>query len=464
MRRLSSGAIPAVIAFGVVATFALMTALLRVLDHSSYDIGGALLVAPVLVAISVPFVTWAAKEDFAFRSMLYTSLAVKALFTVVRYIVIFNVYGGNADASRYHEVGAGLVSKWRHGSISFGGVLPIARGTPFIERLTATVYSVIGPSKFGGFLVFSWFSWMGLVLFAKAMDVGYPGADSRRYRLGVLFLPSLLFWPSSLGKEAWMVFMLGLGSYGVARLLNHRIGGATITAAGLVGAGAVRSHVSAVVVAALAGAFIVRSRRGDDVVFGSVLNVLGMVGIVVVLSFAVSRAGSELGGESQNQVGSILNRTAAQTLEGGSTFESVRANSPAQYPLALFTVLFRPTLLEVRNATQLQAAAETTLLAIIACRSWRRLVRLPRVMLSNSYLLFATLYVAIFCFAWSSIGNFGILARQRTQVLPFLLLLFAVPKQPEQLEQPHESPRPTIRPVPRPSSSPESAIARPSRL
>ena len=32
----------------------------------------------------------------------------------------------------------------------------------------------------------------------------------RRYALLVLFLPSLLFWPSSIGKEAWMTLALGL--------------------------------------------------------------------------------------------------------------------------------------------------------------------------------------------------------------------------------------------------------------
>jgi len=36
-------------------------------------------------------------------------------------------------------------------------------------------------------------------------------------------------------------------------------------------------------------------------------------------------------------------------------------------------------------------------------------------------------YSLLFVFAFSSIANFGILARERTQVLPFFLVLLAVP-------------------------------------
>jgi hypothetical protein len=38
-------------------------------------------------------------------------------------------------------------------------------------------------------------------------------------------------------------------------------------------------------------------------------------------------------------------------------------------------------------------------------------------------LRFAVLYTLAFAFAWSSVGNLGIMARQRMQVLPFLLIL-----------------------------------------
>ena len=66
------------------------------------------------------------------------------------------------------------------------------------------------------------------------------------------------------------------------------------------------------------------------------------------------------------------------------------------------------------------------LLALIAL-SWRRLRQLPRALLRMPYVTFAATYVVVFVYAFSVIGNFGILARQRTQMLPFLFVLLALP-------------------------------------
>jgi hypothetical protein len=43
------------------------------------------------------------------------------------------------------------------------------------------------------------------------------------------------------------------------------------------------------------------------------------------------------------------------------------------------------------------------------------------------YVAFAVSYTAMFVFAFSSVGNFGIMTRQRTQVLPLVLVLLAIP-------------------------------------
>jgi hypothetical protein len=49
----------------------------------------------------------------------------------------------------------------------------------------------------------------------------------------------------------------------------------------------------------------------------------------------------------------------------------------------------------------------------------------------NSFFLFLLVYVALFVFLFSAIGNFGIIARQRVQLLPFLFMWIAhLPAQP----------------------------------
>ena len=55
----------------------------------------------------------------------------------------------------------------------------------------------------------------------------------------------------------------------------------------------------------------------------------------------------------------------------------------------------------------------------------RRILRGLRRITSEPYLLFLLVMVAILVLVLSSVGNFGLLARQRTTVLPFVLMLVA---------------------------------------
>jgi hypothetical protein len=68
-----------------------------------------------------------------------------------------------------------------------------------------------------------------------------------------------------------------------------------------------------------------------------------------------------------------------------------------------------------------------TALLLVGVFSWRRLVHVPRLMLTTPYLVFAALCVVTFGVAFSSIGNLGILVRQRSLILPLLLVFWCVP-------------------------------------
>jgi hypothetical protein len=101
-------------------------------------------------------------------------------------------------------------------------------------------------------------------------------------------------------------------------------------------------------------------------------------------------------------------------------------NSPLQYPQAFVTVMFRPFIFEVTSATAAVAAIESTGLIVLAVASRRRIAAAFKDARQTPYVLMAGIYVLTFAFAWSALGNLGIIARQRVQVLPFLVLFLAV--------------------------------------
>ena len=105
-----------------------------------------------------------------------------------------------------------------------------------VPWITTVVYAIAGPTELGSFFVFAWFNFLGCYLFFRAFRIAFPVGDGRRYAFLVILLPSLLYWPSSLGKEGWMMLALGVASYGLARALAGRFGGYLALLAGLGGA------------------------------------------------------------------------------------------------------------------------------------------------------------------------------------------------------------------------------------
>ena len=126
-------------------------------------------------------------------------------------------------------------------------------------------------------------------------------------------------------------------------------------------------------------------------------------------------------------VDQVLDRTGDQSAKGGSEFEGARPASLGEFPLALVTVLFRPFPWEAGNAQALVASLEGLVLLVLVVLALPRLVRLPAFMARVPYVTYAVVFSLLFVFAFSSISNFGIIARQRTQVFPFVLVVLALP-------------------------------------
>jgi hypothetical protein len=266
-----------------------------------------------------------------------------------------------------------------------------------------------------------------------------PAGDSRRYALLVLFFPTLLYWPSSIGKEGWMLLSIGLTAYGAARLLQKRSLGIVLTAVGIAGVTLVRPHIALVLLASLLVALLVH-RSSTRSTLTPVVRLIS-IGVVVGITFVVvSQAETFFGVESLNQeaVQTTLSDTQEGTAQGGSAFTPVSVNSPLDLPAATATVLFRPFPNEADNVQTLVTSFEGLFLLALCVVSWRRFASVPRLVRTVPYVAFALVFVVLFVYAFSSFANFGILARQRTQMLPFLFVLLALPPLGHRRTRPRE--------------------------
>ncbi len=416
-------------AIGAVALY--MAFLAWAVEHSAYDTWGGVLVGTALLLGSLPVVLHLAKRepDPRVARLLPWALGLKLGASLIRLLITFAVYDGVADANTYHTAGHLLAPMYRRGDFS-ADIGPLV-GTGFMKVFTGLVYAVIGSTRLGGFVVFSWIGFWGLYLFYRAFCLACPEGDRWRYACLVFLLPSLLFWPSSIGKEAWMTLSLGVATYGAAKILTRTRGGFVTLALGVAGTVAVRPHVGVILMVSLLPAYLFRRPPAGGSILGPVAKIGGILLLGVILAVVVGEA-SELFGVKDHfdaeAVSALRQRANAQTSVAGSSFGNGTTDfSPSAFPGALMSVLFRPFPWEAGNPLAFIASLEGTFLLgmMVVCRG--RIVGALRSVLHTPFVVLCLVYSVLFVYGFSSFANFGVLTRQRVQVFPFALVLLALP-------------------------------------
>lgn len=390
--------------------------------RSDRTMRSGLIVIPVALAVCIPLIRRVSRGEsqFDLTGLMSCALALRMLFVVPR-------ARGAVDAIAYHRVGMGLAESFRKFdfAVDTGRQVP---GTGSVRYLSGLVHVAVFDDFFASMVVLTLMSFWGTWLFYKAVTIALP--DVRRYRYAkLIFLwPSMLFWTSSLGKEACMTLTVGMIALGFALVVVKNWWGMVLLFGGVLGTVLIRPHMALVAVVAISVALLVpKSANGWSLSIGT--RVAGLV-VVLILGAVLSRVTAEfldLENLSNSSIETALTTTETMTDQGGSDFAAARVRTPIDYPAAVVTVLVRPFPFEAHTGEALITSLEGIALIGIIITSYKEILSIPRLAMRYSYVAFSTAYVLIFCFVFSVVGNFGILARQRTQVLPFLFVLLALP-------------------------------------
>lgn len=381
------------------------------------------LYAAIAVLVSMPVIRRlaASEPDFDLGSIAILGLVLRLVGAVFR-------FRDAVDAGVYHEFGVKLAARFRRFefAVDTGQRIP---GTGFIRYLAGLAEVLTFDDMFATYMVWVLFAFFGSVLLYLAFVRGVEGGDRQRYAALLFLWPSLVFWPSSIGKEGWMVFGIGIAVFGAELFFSGRaVRGLSLLGLGVLACTMVRPHIGIMLVVAFAVALVVGTgERSGRVRGGAKLVAMGLLvlgGAVLAQRAADFFKVDALGTEN---VTNVLAGTSDQTQQGGAAFTPAIVRSPADYPRAFMTVVFRPFLTEARALNDRIAALEGTVLILLFIVSARRLRQLPTKIGRQPLVVFAATYLLIFVFAFSAIGNFGILARQRVQVLPLLLMLVCLP-------------------------------------
>lgn len=396
------------------------------LAQNSYDVQGLLIVGPVLGILGLLVLPRISRsvERFIFFVLL-VGLIVKFVASFFRLYVAFDLYERTADAVGYDLTGRILADEIRR--LNFSALAPYMNwGTEVMELSTGIIYAIIGTTLPGAYLVYGFIAFLGAFFYYCAFRVAFPDGNYKLYGLLVFLYPSIVFWPNGMSKDALMIAFIGLTAYGSSLALRKlSLKGVVLLFAGLLGMLVIRPHIAGILSLAIAIAFAMRGVRGG--LAAPLVYVFGLGLSAFLAWFFVPRALDFVGLQTLDVQStlSVLETRQSYTLQGGSAFQPSSITSPTGFPMALLTVLFRPFPWEANNLQALIQAMDGFLLfGIVLWRSstlFRSLFSLRR----NPYLVFIILYTIMFVVAFTAISNFGILARQRVQLLPLFMMLLA---------------------------------------
>ncbi len=379
---------------------------------------GLLLLASYAIAKRVA----RSEGDPRYFKLLMWGAVLHMAFAPLSITIVAKYFGGLTDYSQY--VGQGVILAHNFDAFHFtlaGTKLTSPVGSGGVSIATGLVFAVLGVNKLVAFLIFGWWAFLGSVCFFKAFALTFPEGGHRRYAFLIFFLPSILFWTAGVSKESMMYVSLGVTAYGAARLLAHRPGGVILIALGSALGLYVRPQELLLLLGAIAAASLFRRRSQRSL---SGLRSIGIILVQVALVLAAFALTKQVRGPvfSLNQVAN-LNSGAASSVPYSS--------SPLAYPRDVYEMLFNPLGFNAHTTSQYIASIENLVILGLLVTSWRRLRHLGRVMVLRPYVMASVLYTAAALYAFAALANLGLMDRERVLILPFLLVLVAIPIAPK---------------------------------
>jgi len=379
---------------------------------------------PVLVIWAVILYKKSIKSiDPDFPAALFTlAFLMKLGGSILRYWTGLDLYGGAIDAQQYHENGLVFAGFFRQFDFSF--LSSVRYGTQSLDYLTGLLYTILPSSLAGSFFFFGMLAFTGSVFFYRAHRVAFPEARPDLFRLIIFFLPSILFWPSSLGKDAWVFFGSGFVAYGLVKLMRQsRLSGLMVAILGVLLVGLIRPHVSLAIIFAAVVAFALQGLRSPKQVLGGV----AVTGLAIFLLQTTNEYFylKGLSDFSWAGVQEFYIYNQQQTFQGGSRFTPIAVFTLLGPVYALVTVLFRPFPWEAGNAQSFAVAVEGIFLLGLAWYNRQTLLGRIKTITRDPWIAFLVVYSIVMIISLTTIANFGILARQRVMFLPFIWMLFA---------------------------------------
>lgn len=334
----------------------------------------------------------------------YDVAKVTALFvwhTLFSVVYCYYTFTGGGDAVKYYM----------HSITNVGiGFYP---GSPFIKAFTTVTSVGLDANYLNATLQYNVIGTMGLVLLY--LSIKKYLIELPNYWLFILFIPSMSFWSSGLGKDAISFFAVCLFLYALVASKRAVI----LLPLSFFLIFMVRPHIAAMMLISYVIYFIIQARV--PAVFKLILLPIIGAGLFLSIGFVQTYVGLE--DASIDGVSSYIDKRQGYNQGGGSSLDI----SSMSYPMQMFTYIFRPLPFDVNNIVSLVTSLENTVLLFLFVYILLKIKFKLKTLLQGKHLwLFTYAFLTCTILALTT-PNLGIATRQKWMFMPILiyLLIFA---------------------------------------
>lgn len=316
-------------------------------------------------------------------------------------VYLFYVLNNGGDAVAYYN--KALVGRF---DFNFG--------TAAVGGLTSLLVHGLRFDMLSCFLFFNIFGSVGLLAFDGSLQQAVKNKSKFLKRLAtvIVFLPSVSFWSSAIGKDAISFLAMGLALW-AALQLNKRIALMVVAILLML---VVRPHMAGMIVIALAASIMFDPKTNFIKRF--LLGCIALVGTAVMVPFALQYAGVSDPSSAEALMEYVETRQS-YNMDGGGGVDI----SSMSLPMQLFTYMFRPLIFEAHSVTALAAALDNlVLLYLFIVGGYALVMKKARKFTENRKFMWVYAGLAWIVLAMTS-ANLGIAIRQKWMFAPVLIFL-----------------------------------------
>ena len=326
------------------------------------------------------------------------------LFALIYYIYI---QSAASDSVAYYNRTLETYYSWQE---AYG------TGTTFIDFLTYPFIHFLGFSYEMMMVLFACFGYWGFVCFYIVFRENIKFKHTLK---GIdlvtlfLFLPNMHYWTASLGKGSIIFLGLGLTMYGLSRLKRRKLA----MMMGLLIVYHVRPHIFFVMALAILTGLV--TSREKIPLFQKLLLLAGVSAAIVMLYDDVMAFASIDSDNIFESFDELASHRSEELAKAGSGIDV----SGYPLPLKLFTFWFRPLFFDAPGPIGIIVSFENLLYLLLTAKLFHlqflTFFRASMVMVKSGMVAFLATSLALS----GTLSNLGIIIRQKSMVMYFLLLV-----------------------------------------